>query len=223
MHQTFWKPEKNVKEKKVYNSLQYRKPKQKKELPEWKKDILSHHTHRSSTKDRGEFPKEAIAELIEESNGICQHCKDAEATTTHHVMPRGRKGRGVKTNGLRLCWPCHDKIQTDEELLQYWISVYREKYGDYFWFDEQDWEEYNRKQDAVKASEAERAERMEKIQPVVDLLSSGAGRALKTKELRLLECFDDKEMSVFTNLMKDVIEVGTIKHEVPFGYGYFDD
>lgn len=223
MHQTFWKPEKQVKEKKVYNSLQQRKTKAKKVIPEWKKDILSHHNHRPSAKDRGEFPREVIAELITESGGVCQHCKAVEATTTHHVMPRGRKGRGVKTNGLRLCWPCHDKIQTDEELLQYWISVYRDKYGDFFWFDEQDWEEYNRKQDAARAAEAEKQERLNQIKPVVELISSATGRSLKTKELRLLEGFDDKEMAVFASLLSDLVtDHSTIKPSYAYGERFED-
>ncbi|WP_339283022.1 hypothetical protein [Paenibacillus sp. FSL R5-0486] len=89
-HQTFWKPEKKLKEKKV--SSFGRSKKDKKPVPEWKKDILAHHQSRPGSKERGDFPKEVIAQLNEESNGICECCKIAEATTTHHVYPRGRKG-----------------------------------------------------------------------------------------------------------------------------------
>ncbi|MEC0242006.1 HNH endonuclease signature motif containing protein [Paenibacillus dokdonensis] len=219
-HQTFWKPEK--KEKKTYSGLGQRK-KEKKPVPDWKHGILSHHQSRPNTKDRGEFPRSIVEELISEAGGKCQCCKTNSDTTTHHVYPRGRKGRGVKTNGLRLCWPCHDRIQTNEELLQFWISAYRDKYGEWFWFDEQDWEEFNRKQDVVKAAEADKAERLEQIMPVVDLLSAAAGRSLKAKEMRLLECFDDKEMTIFINMIRDVVGAETVKHEVPFGYGHFDD
>lgn len=206
-HQTFWKPEKQVKEKKTYNSLQQRKHKERKEVPEWKKDILSHHSSKPNTKQRGEFPRNVISELIEESGDICQHCKAAEATTTHHVYPRGRKGRGVKSNGLRLCWPCHDMIQTNEELLQHWISVYRDKYGDRFWFDEQDWEEFSQKEAAIKTSENEKKERLNQIKPVIELISTAAGRTLKAKELRLLEGFDEREMAVFASMLSDVVAV----------------
>lgn len=217
-HQTFWKPEK--KEKKTYGGLGQRK-KDKKAVPEWKQDILAHHQSRPNTKDRGEFPRSVVEELISEAGGKCQSCRTNADTTTHHVYPRGRKGRGVKTNGLRLCWPCHDRIQTNEELLQFWISAFHDKFGDRFWFDEQDWEEYNRKQNAVKAAEAEKKERMDQIKPIIELLSTATGRSLKAKELHLLECFDEREMTVFTNMIRDVI--GTVKHEVPFGYGHFDD
>ncbi|WP_090738456.1 HNH endonuclease [Paenibacillus sp. Mc5Re-14] len=216
-HQTFWKPEKKPKQKKAYSSLGQRK-KDKKPVPEWKKDILSHHQSRPNTKERGEFPKDVIAELIADSNGICECCKAAEATTTHHVYPRGRNGRGVKTNGLRLCWPCHDRIQINEELLQFWISAFRDKYGDYFWFDEQDWEEHNRKLAARQRVEFEKKERLESIKPVVELITSATGRTLKVKEVRLLESMDDKEMLVFTNMISDAFN-NFSKPAPSYGYG----
>ncbi|MEK5416319.1 HNH endonuclease [Paenibacillus sp. FSL L8-0708] len=203
-HKTFWKPEKQVKEKKAYNSLSQRKSKAKKEVPEWKKGLLAHHQPGQSSKDRCDFDKDVLAEIIAEQDEACPCCKVAPANTTHHVWPRGRKGRGVKTNALRVCWPCHDKIQTNDELLQYWISVYREKYGDYFWFDEQDWEEHNRKVAIQQEKERQREEKQNQIKPVVDLLSSAAGRSLKAKELHLLQSLEVKDMAVFATLMADV-------------------
>lgn len=219
-HQTFWKPEKKAKEKKA--SSFGRSKKDKKPVPEWKKDILAHHQSRPGSKERGDFPKDVIAELIEESNGICECCKIAEGTTTHHVYPRGRKGRGVKTNGLRLCWPCHDRIQTNEELLQFWIFAFRDKYGDHFWFDEQDWDEYNRKQEAQQKADQERQNRQQSLNPVKELISSAAGRSLKEKEVRLIEMMDDKQIAIFENLINDIVRIEE-KHQVPFGYGHFDD
>ena len=219
-HQTFWKPEKKVKEKKV--SSFGRSKKDKKPVPEWKKDILAHHQSRPGSKERGDFPKEVIAQLIEESNGICECCKIVEATTTHHVYPRGRKGRGVKTNGLRLCWPCHDRIQTNEELLQFWISAFRDKYGENFWFDEQDWDQYNRKQEVQQKADQEKQSRLQSLNPVKELISSAAGRSLKAKEVRLIEMMDDKQIAIFESLINDIVRIEE-KHQVPFGYGHFDD
>ncbi|WP_339307642.1 HNH endonuclease [Paenibacillus sp. FSL R5-0519] len=219
-HQTFWKPEKKAKEKKA--SSFGRGKKEKRPVPEWKKGILSHHQSRPGSKERGDFPKEVIAQLIVESNGICESCKIVEATTTHHVYPRGRKGRGVKNNGLRLCWPCHDRIQTNEELLQFWISAFRDKYGDHFWFDEQDWDEYNRKQDAQQKVDQEKQNREQSLNPVKELISSAAGRSLKAKEVRLIEMMDDKQIAIFETLINDIVRVEE-KHQVPFGYGHFDD
>ncbi|OME16443.1 HNH endonuclease, partial [Paenibacillus odorifer] len=216
-HQTFWKPEKQVKEKKSYSSLHQQKTKAKKEVPEWKKGILAHHQKGKSSKDRGEFNDDVLAEIIAESSGICPICKSANSDTTHHVMPRGRKGRGVKTNGLRLCWPCHDAVQTNEEALQYWISVFRDKYGDRFWFDEKDWEEFNHKQNIQQQKDREKQERQNKIKPVVDLLTAAAGRNLKAKEIHLLQSFQDKDMETFATMMADAL--GAIQEPVVYGYG----
>ncbi|AWV35187.1 HNH endonuclease [Paenibacillus odorifer] len=216
-HQTFWKPEKQVKEKKSYNSLHQQKTKATKEVPEWKKGILAHHQKGKSSKDRGEFNDDVLAEIIAESSGICPICKSAHSDTTHHVMPRGRKGRGVKTNGLRLCWLCHDAVQTNEEALQYWISVFRDKYGDHFWFDEKDWEEFNHKQNIQQQKDREKQERQNKIKPVVDLLTAAAGRSLKAKEIHLLQSFQDKDMETFASMMADAL--GAIQEPVVYGYG----
>jgi hypothetical protein len=178
-HQTFWKPEKVVKEKKQWKPGQ----KPKKEIPEWKKDILSHHQSNPSRADRAEFPRNVIEELIIETDGKCQCCGIRVAETTHHVMPRGRNGRGVKTNAMRLSWTCHDRIQTSEEELQYWMSEWELKYGANYWFDEQDREEYNRKQAASLEIEQSKHIREQQMEPVVNLLSAAAGRTLKAKEL----------------------------------------
>jgi 5-methylcytosine-specific restriction endonuclease McrA len=100
--------------------------KEKKPIPEWKKDIFAKHKQGKKSSGRAEFPDAVVKELIIESEGRCQSCKTVEATTFHHLYPRGRGGRGgrgVMTNGLHLCGICHDIIQRDEEKLQEWISV----------------------------------------------------------------------------------------------------
>lgn len=205
-HQTFWKPEKQEKPKKTGGLGRGRK--ERKQLPEWKQNLFPDHKPGKSSADRAEFPPKVLAELIAEAEGLCQHCKTAPDTTTHHVWPRGRghnRGRGVKTNGLRVCGPCHDTIQTDEELLQYWISVYRAKYGDYFWYDEQDWEEHNRKVALLEQAEREQEARRREIEPVADLLTTAAGRPLRARELRLIESFDRKTLDVFTGMLRDAL------------------
>jgi hypothetical protein len=221
----FPKPEKQVKDKNPYNSLQQRKNKPKKEIAPWRQNILSHHESKPSTKDRGDFPKKIVEELITEADGKCQCCKTSTDTTTHHVQPRGRTtspGRGVKTNGMRLCWPCHDRIQTDEELLQYWISEWERKHGQYFWFDEQDWEEYNRKQASALEAESDKQAKEDQLEPIMNLLAVAAGRALKAKEMRLIGALNDKEITVFAKLMQDVIGSG-LNQPQHFGYGHFED
>ncbi|WP_246319999.1 hypothetical protein [Paenibacillus qinlingensis] len=95
-------------------------------------------------------------------------------------------------------------------------------YGENFWFDEQDWDEHNRKQTALRNSEKEKSMRTEQLSPILTLLTTAAGRSLKARELRLLENMDEKEIAVFAKLMQDVVSVEQI-NEPQFGYGYFND
>lgn len=218
-HQTFWKPEKKVKEKSFSS---FGRKKSKKPIPEWKKDILAHHQSRPSRAARAEFPSEVIKELIEETDGMCQCNCGRVSTQTHHVMPRGRSGRGVKTNAMRVCDICHDRIQTSEEELQAWIDYYVLLHGPRFWFDEQDWNEYNRKQEEQQQAEEQRRKKDESLNPVMELIASAAGRSLKAKEVRLLKMMDETQFSIFESLISDIVHEGH-KQQVPFGYGYFDD
>jgi|GEM_PF-1862607 hypothetical protein len=222
-HQTFWKPEKKVKEPKPFGM---KKKKERKPVAEWKKDILSHHHSNPSKADRAEFPVSVVKELIAETEGRCQCGCGQEATTTHHVYPRGRAGRGVKSNAMRLNGACHDRIQTSDTELKHWIAVYTEMYGERFWYDEKDWEEYHQKQASIKDMEAVRKQRMERINPVVEMVSAASGRKLKAAEIRLLDGMDDQEISVFFKMLADVVSAGIAENKalsIPFGYGHFDD
>lgn len=120
--------------------LRSKKNKPKREIAPWRVGIISHHRRKPSRKSRSEFPAKVVKELRAEAAGLCRNCASARDTTTHHVMPRSRGGRGVKTNGLRLCDPCHDMIQRNEAELQRWINIFKQKYGPYFWYDDLDWE-----------------------------------------------------------------------------------
>ncbi|HIW33493.1 MAG TPA: HNH endonuclease [Candidatus Paenibacillus intestinavium] len=221
----FPKPVKQVKEKKAYSSLQNRK-KEKKVVPEWKQNILAHHKSNPSKADRAEFPASVVKELIEETGGRCQCGCGQEANTTHHVFPRGRGGRGVKTNGMRLNGICHDLIQTSDEALKQWIAVYTELHGERFWYDEKDWDEFYQKQTRTEQLESEKKQRLERIDPIIDLLTAASGRKLKAAEIRLIDGMDDKEMSVFANMMSDILAVGAVNEQqvnISFGYGHFND
>jgi hypothetical protein len=200
------KPMREPKEKNSYNSLQQRKSKPKKEIQEWRRNILSHHESKPSRADRAEFSKEVVAELIKEVDGKCQCGCGRPDTETHHVMTRTRDGRGVKSNGMRVNGICNQRFHDNEEELQHWIEVYRKKYGDNFWFDEQDWEQYNRKQAATREVEDAHRQRMDALEPVMSLLSTAAGRKLKTAEIRLLDGLDTRETTTLVKLMQDVVE-----------------
>jgi 5-methylcytosine-specific restriction endonuclease McrA len=180
--------------------------KKEKRIAPWRQHILSHHQPKASTKERGDFPREVIKELIEEAGGRCQICLSSPDTTTHHVMPRARKGRGMKTNGLRCCYRCHDRVQTHEEDLQYWIQIYRQRYGEHFWFDEKDWYEYNKKQLAIREAEEVSRQHLAKLQPIVMLLATATGRELYASEMRFLNLMNEREISVFEKMLQDMIK-----------------
>ncbi|MEK5419410.1 HNH endonuclease [Paenibacillus sp. FSL L8-0708] len=202
-HKTFWKPQKQEKTKKT-SSLGQRK-KEKKEVSPLKQKIFADHKPGKSSASRAEFPPNIVKELIKETDGICQQCLSAPGTTTHHVWPRGRKGRGVKTNGIRFCGGCHDIVQITPELLQYWIDVFRERHGEYFWFDEQDWNEHNHKLNKQLELEKAKEERLQQIEPIADLIATAAGRDLRVKEIRLLESFETNDLKIFTAMFTDAL------------------
>ncbi|EJW14253.1 HNH endonuclease [Paenibacillus alvei] len=195
--------------------------KKKKEIQPWRKQILAHHQHTPTRADRAEFPHDVVKELIEEADGICQCGCGRPDDDTHHVMPRGRGGRGVKTNGMRVNRFCHTRIQDNEEELQKWILIYRTRHGNHFWFDEQDWEEHNRRQAELKKAEIEERLKMKRVEPIMELLSTAAGRRLKAQEKRFIESLSEKNAITFGELMKDIVSAST--QEKPFGYGWFDD
>ncbi|MEK8133137.1 HNH endonuclease [Paenibacillus filicis] len=216
----FPKPEKKQKERR---GLQAR-GKPKKEPVPWRQGIFDHHKDRPSGTDRGDFPPKVIKELKEEADGVCQVCKSAPDTQTHHVMPRGRRstpGRGVKNNGLRCCGFCHDRIQTNEDELQYWIAIYRDKYGDRFWYDDEDWKQFHSKKLNDEQLVAELQARKERVEPVVTLLEAASGRGLKAKESRFIEGLNDRDLSIVAGLAADLSR--GLRGQQSHGYGHFED
>src|SRR5690625_3474587 len=83
---------------------------------------------------RNNFSKKVRQEILERDDYKCQQC-GGRGTQIHHVMPRGRNGRGVVTNGLTLCDFCHDQVHQNADLLNGWIKHYKSFFGDEFWKD----------------------------------------------------------------------------------------
>lgn len=84
--------------------------------------------------DRGKFSDKTRQAVLERDNHLCQMCfKQGEAI--HHVMFKSRAGRGVLTNALTLCNNCHTQVHKDNELAEYWINVYTDRYGSGFYKD----------------------------------------------------------------------------------------
>jgi 5-methylcytosine-specific restriction endonuclease McrA len=90
--------------------------------------------------DRGKFSKDTRQKILLRDDGVCQQCGGI-GTQIHHVVPKGSgKGRGVYENGLTVCNDCHTQIHKDNDLLEYWIDVFTDKYGYGFWKDAYDHE-----------------------------------------------------------------------------------
>ncbi|RDW17607.1 hypothetical protein CWR48_13905 [Oceanobacillus arenosus] len=87
--------------------------------------------------NRGKFNKETREKVNDRDRGLCQQCGQV-GTEVHHVMFKSRGGRGVFTNALTLCNGCHIQVHKDNELADYWIDVYTDRYGPNFYKDEWD-------------------------------------------------------------------------------------
>lgn len=88
--------------------------------------------------DRGKFSDKVRKEIKEHFNNQCQECY-GKGIHIHHVKPKGSGvGRGVFTNGLLVCNPCHQKIHADPDRLKYWQDEYRKLYGKNYFKDKED-------------------------------------------------------------------------------------
>ncbi|WP_010500624.1 hypothetical protein [Paenibacillus elgii] len=181
--------------------------KRKKEVQPWRQNILSHHRSRPSAADRNEFPAKVVKELIAESGGLCQCGCGRPGETTHHVMPRGRSGRGVKTNGMRLSGECHDRIQTDESELQHWIEEWERRYGPHFWYDEQDWAEHHKRIESERAAAAKQRERERIAKCLVEIVTNWRGQALTKKHARIIDQLIAQERPM--ELLKKLFDIQT--------------
>lgn len=88
-------------------------------------------------RQRNAFSSKVRKQIMQDSDGACRSC-GRRATQIHHVMPRGRGGRGVYSNGMAVCNDCHTKIHRNNDVLEYWIEVFRKKHGDNFYKDRWD-------------------------------------------------------------------------------------
>ena len=86
---------------------------------------------------RGKFSKMIRDEVKAKYNNQCAMC-GKRGCHIHHVMPKGRGGRGVITNALLLCNGCHREIHAEDKLLRHWIRQFAEMYGKHFYHDRDD-------------------------------------------------------------------------------------
>lgn len=84
---------------------------------------------------RGRFDKLTRMKIIERDGGLCQECGNV-GYQIHHVQPKSSgKGRGVFTNGILVCQPCHTRLHQDRERMRYWQDVFKERYGEDYYKD----------------------------------------------------------------------------------------
>jgi hypothetical protein len=216
------KPIQETKQKRGYSSLKQKTPlrpkvnQKKKEISELKTEFLSAHNRTPSRKERAEFPQKVVKELIEEAGGRCQCSCGRPDNETHHVMPRTRDGRGVKTNGMRVNSICNTRFHDNEEELQKWIAIYTEKYGQYFWYDEQDWEDYYKKQEQIKAQEQMEREFVESFKTISQMVVQITGRETSAVENRLIRKIagNKDDLQAFATLLKDIYISSENKHVI---------
>lgn len=207
------KPKRAPKEAKSRSSLRQKTPlrqkanKLPKETASWRKQILSHHSRTSSRADRAEFPPNIVRELIAEAGGRCQCGCGRPDNETHHVMPRTRGGRGVRSNGMRVNSVCNQRFHDNEEELQHWISVYTKRHGEFFWYDELDWEDHRRKQGFQAERQRREKELLETIAPVTLLVERVAGRKLLPSENRLIRDIarNKDNLQILASLVEDIL------------------
>jgi hypothetical protein len=100
----------------------------------------SHNRKAPKLSERSKFSKMVRDRVKEEQENLCQQC-GRKGVHLHHVKPRSGGGRGVFTNALLLCNPCHVQIHKDNDLLKYWQKRFREMYGPVYYFDWEDFEQ----------------------------------------------------------------------------------
>lgn len=95
------------------------KPKFKRRVPTWGQ--------------RSEFSNRVRQQIRDRDNDECQMCGSHVGLQIHHVKSRGQGGRGVFTNGVLLCWKCHENVQTHQNLIEHWQREFEMRYGiDYY-------------------------------------------------------------------------------------------
>ncbi len=89
-------------------------------------------------KNRKKFSKDVIRQAAEKFNGLCANCGQARAADPHHIRFRSDGGKGVLSNCLPVCRPCHVEIHREPELAMKWKDWAKAEYGFDYWMDEHD-------------------------------------------------------------------------------------
>lgn len=91
-----------------------------------------------SMRMRKKFSPAVKEKALEKFDYLCANCRKAKPADPHHIRRKSDGGKGVFTNCLPVCRPCHDEIERNVELRQYWKEWAKKEYGYDYWMDEYD-------------------------------------------------------------------------------------
>ena len=107
-----------------------------------KKKARKHYTgeknYKPSLNQRKKFSDAVKREACERFDWKCGNCGSPHLADPHHIRFRSDGGKGVVTNCLPICRPCHILIHQDAELAMKWKEWAKEKYGFDYWMDKWD-------------------------------------------------------------------------------------
>ena len=122
---------------------------------------------------RNEFAPVVRKRIRERSGGYCELCKRkgilVEAREMHHVFFRSQGCRGMFTNGIDLCVPCHRQIEVWKRLDKKVKQEFSDKYGIYYHMDQKDIERYFTKNKQIDQGALEKWElyNQEKVESIL--------------------------------------------------------
>ena len=116
-----------------------KRPKAKKHKPPGRKKNLQQRMNVvPMMKTRKKFTEEAVEKAVEKFSGLCGNCQSAIPVDPHHIRAKSDMGKGVFTNCLPVCRPCHTEIERNAELRQSWKEWAKREYSVYYWADKYD-------------------------------------------------------------------------------------
>ena len=120
------------KDKPQFKQKRYPQPKKP------KKKYTGEKNYRPNLNTRKKFSEETKRKACELFNYRCANCGSSQLDDPHHIRYRSENGKGVLTNCLPVCRPCHNRIHNEPELAMKWKRWAKEQYGHDYWQDEWD-------------------------------------------------------------------------------------
>lgn len=55
--------------------------------------------------------RKVVKVKMKRKGGVCPVCRELEAISIHHIIPRAQGGTNEKSNKVKLCKKCHDLVE----------------------------------------------------------------------------------------------------------------